>query len=124
MSEPLPLAIPECRLDAAALGPQIRRYRQLASHVTRLERTVGEVRVEFDASVPDGLLGRTLAVERGCCTFVGIEYEPQSRTLTFTVANVAQDPRLDSFAALLAPPEQTGPCKTQQDPARADDLAT
>jgi hypothetical protein len=104
MNEPLPLAVPECQLDPAALGPQIRRYRRLASHVTRIERTVGGVRVEFDASVPDGLLGQTLAVERDCCTFVGIDYTPQSRTLSLTVANVAQDPRLDSLAALLTPP--------------------
>lgn len=103
MNEPLPLAIAECQLDAAALGPQIRRYRRLASHVTRIKRTVGAVRVEFDDSVPDGLLGHTLAVERDCCTFLGIDYAPESRTLSFTVANIAQDPRLDSLAALLTP---------------------
>jgi hypothetical protein len=103
MTQPLPLAIPECRLDAVALGPQIARYRRLASHVTRIERTVGEVSVQFDEHVPAGLLGHTVAVERECCTFVGIDYEPQSRTLRFTVANIAQDPRLDSLAALLTP---------------------
>ena len=103
MSQALPVAIPECRLDAAALGPQISRYRRLAEHVTGIERDPGEVRVQFDEDVPDGLLRHTLAVERDCCTFVGIEHEPAARTLVFTVANVAQDSRLDSLAALLTP---------------------
>lgn len=107
MSEPLPIAIPECRLDPAALGPQICRYRQLATHVTRIERTVGEIRVEFDYRIPAGLLEYTLMVERDCCTFVTADYQSTSGTLTFTVENIAQDPRLDSLAALLAPPAPT-----------------
>ena len=107
MSEALPLAIPECRLDAASLGPQITRYRQLAAHVTGVRRTVGAVHVTFDEDLPDGLLGHTLAVERDCCAFVGIDYQPATRTLSFTVQNVDQDPRLDSLAALLTPPAAT-----------------
>jgi hypothetical protein len=103
MSQPLPVAIPECRLDASALGPQIARYQRLAERVTRIERNPGKVRAQFDEDVPDGLLQHTLAVERDCCTFVGIYYLPTSRSLALTVANIAQDPRLDSLAALLTP---------------------
>lgn len=95
--------IPGCQLNGSALPPQIGRYRQLAAHVKRIKRELGDVRVEFDEHVPDGLLEYTLAVERECCTFVGIEYKPESRTLTFTVERVAQDPRLDSLTVLLTP---------------------
>ncbi len=101
----------ECQLDPAALGPQIARYRRLAAHVTRIDRDVGEVRVQFDDRVPAGLLGHTLTVERDCCPFVGIEYDAASRALALTVATVAQGPGLNSLAALLAPPptsERTG----------------
>jgi hypothetical protein len=103
MSTPLKMAIPECTLPDTAVGPQIARYRQLARHVVELERRIGEVRVRFDATVPDGLLARTLAVEQGCCAFVGLDYEPATRSLAITVANVDQDPRPDTLAMLLTP---------------------
>jgi hypothetical protein len=82
MSQPLLVSIPECRLDASALGPQISRYQRLAEPVIGIERNPGEVRVQFDEDVPDGLLRHTLAAERDCCALVGIEYEPTARTLT------------------------------------------
>ena len=122
MSERLPLAIPECRLDAAAFDTQIARYRRLAAHVTRIERTVGQVRVSLDDQVPDGLLEHTVAVERDCCSFLGIDHEPGSRTLTFTVASTARDSRLDSLFALLATPGPArgsptfGSSATERDP--------
>lgn len=106
MTEPLKLAIPECRLPDTAVGPQLARYRKLAEHVIDLHRDVGEVRVQFDDTVPESLLAQTLAVERECCTFVDLEYQPHMRSLTITVANVAQHPRLETLQALLIPPDQ------------------
>lgn len=103
MTHPLKVAIRECRLDDAAIGPQLRRFRELARHVVSIERDAGEVRVHFDEHVPDDLLALTLAVEHECCAFVGLAYASESRSLTITVTNVAQDPRLDSLAALLTP---------------------
>ena len=103
MSHPLNMAIPERQLDDAAIGPQIDRYRKLARYVTKIEREAGEVRVQFDQRVPDGLLALTLAVEQECCAFVGLDYTSESRVLTLTVANVSQNPRLDSLASLLTP---------------------
>jgi len=103
MTHPLKMAMPECQLDDAAIGPQIHRYRQLARHVRRIERETGEVRVHFDEQVQDGLLALTLAVEQECCAFVGLQYTAEARVLTITVANVSQNPRLDSLASLLTP---------------------
>jgi hypothetical protein len=107
MTQPLKLAIPECRLPETAVGPQLARYRTLAEHVIDIHRDIGEVRVQFDKTVPEGLLAQTLVVERECCTFVGLDYQPPTRSLTITVANVAHDPRLDALIALLTPPERT-----------------
>jgi hypothetical protein len=100
----LKAAIPECTLTDATVGPQLSRYRRLAAHVTRIERDTGEVRVELDERVPEALLADTLSVERECCGFLDLAYDPQSRSLKITVANVAHDPRLDSLAVLLTPP--------------------
>lgn len=56
MSQPLPVAILECRLDAAALGLRIARYQRLAANVRRIEYNPGLARVQFDEHVPDCLL--------------------------------------------------------------------
>ncbi len=96
----MPVAIPECRLDASALGPQISRYRRLAEHVTGIERNPGEVRVQFDEDVPDGLLTRSPSSGTAARSSASSTSQPGG-TLAFTVANVAQDSRLDSLAALL-----------------------
>jgi hypothetical protein len=100
----LKAAIPECTLTEATVGPQISRYSRLAEHVTRIKRSTGEVRVEFDERVPEALLSRTLSVERECCSFLNLAYDPGFRSLTITVRNTAHDPRLDSLAMLLTPP--------------------
>jgi hypothetical protein len=101
MRQALKLAIPECRLTETAAGSQIARYRQLAEHVVEVERDIGELRVRFDETVPEGLLAGTLGVERECCSFLGLHYQPQTRSLMITVANLARDARLDTLRALL-----------------------
>ena len=103
-SADLRAAIPSCTLAPAGVGPQISRYRQLAAHVTRIERNTGEVRVEFDERVPDGLLAQTLEVERECCSFLELTYDSGSRSLAVTVAEVAHGPSLEPLAMLLTPP--------------------
>jgi hypothetical protein len=96
------MAIPECQLDEAAIEDQVGRFRQLAGHVSRIEREAGEIQVQFDERVPDGLLALTLAVEQRCCSFIGLDYRSESRSLTITVADPSDDAKLDSFASLLA----------------------
>jgi hypothetical protein len=103
MTNELKMAIPECQLSDATLGTQVRRYRELARHVTRIERQTGAIRVQFDKDVPDGLLELTLATEQECCSFLDLDYSSDSRSLTISVANGSQSSRLDSFATLLNP---------------------
>ena len=108
---PLKSVIPECTLTDATAGPQLSRYRRLAAHVTRIERDTGEVRVEFDERVPEAVLGHTLSVERGCCSFFELAYDRAVRQLRITVANIAHDSRLDPLAALLTP--AAGPAQAE-----------
>jgi hypothetical protein len=101
------MPIPGCQLSDEELGPQLRRYRQLAEHVADVQRNTGEVRVLFNASVPVALLAHTLEVERECCSFVALAYDPEARLLTIEVENISEDPRLDSLAALLSREQTT-----------------
>jgi hypothetical protein len=57
----------DCGLDEAGFGEQVQRYRRLSEHVTKLQRTPGQVIAEFAGGhLPDGLLEHALHVERGC----------------------------------------------------------
>ena len=94
------LPIAACGLDAAGMREQGARYARLGEHVARRTREPRLLEVVFDAGVDRALLEETARVERGCCSFFGIEVE--GRRLRMTVADDAQDPALDAIAAALA----------------------
>jgi len=96
------IAAPVCRLDQAGLCDQLDRYRQISRHVETVERDPGRIVVRFARDVPRDRLDTALAVERGCCAFLGIDYDPSERRLTLTVEDAAQDPVLGALADALS----------------------
>lgn len=96
-------AAPSCRLDKAGLGDQLGRYRQISGHVEAVERRPRRLVVRFAPDLPRDRLEVALEVERGCCPFLGIDYEPTGRRLVVTVELAAQDPMLDALANALSP---------------------
>ena len=98
---PLPMAPAGCELDAGALGEQLERYRGLGATATGVTRDGAVARVEFDVSLDAQLLERTLEVERGCCSFLTLDYDADTRTLTL-VAPAQSPSALDPLLAALA----------------------
>jgi hypothetical protein len=96
-------AAPSCRLDRAALDDQLERYRQISGHVEAVEREPGRLVVRFAPDLPRDRLEVALEVERGCCPFLGIDYDAGGRRLVVAVEQVAQDPMLDALAHALSP---------------------
>jgi hypothetical protein len=94
--------IAECRLDLAALRVQRDRYRVLGEHVADMRRAPGRLDVRFERSVDEALLTKTLAVERGCCPFFQLDYEPTSRWLSVRVEEEDQDRALEAIRVALA----------------------
>ncbi len=90
-----------CDLDPSDLTDQLGRYRRLALHVTDAQRAPGELRVTFGDDVPAELLERTLAVERGCCSFLETEYRPDAHTLTIATADAQHEATLAVIARAL-----------------------
>ena len=88
-------------LDAGGRAVQLERYRALARHAAEVEHEPGRVVVRFFDNPPTGLLERTLEVERGCCPFFDIEYEPVGRRLVIAVEDPNRDPDLDALAHAL-----------------------
>jgi arsenite methyltransferase len=90
-----------CSLDAADRAAQLERYRALARHTAEVEHLPGRVIVRFFDDPPSELLERTLEVERGCCPFFDIEYEPVDRRLVIAVEDLDRAPDLDAIARAL-----------------------
>ena len=97
-----------CSLDAADQAAQLERYRMLGRHAAEVEHEPGRVVVRFFDDPPAGLLERTLEVERGCCPFLDIEYEPAARRLVIAVEDPDRNRDLDAIAHTLAQSRTTG----------------
>ena len=94
--------IAECRLDLPGLRAQAERYRRLGRSATRVERSEGQLTVEFARDVDEPLLRRTIAVERTCCPFFAMHYDPAFQRLRITVADQEQAPALDALLFALS----------------------
>jgi hypothetical protein len=96
----LPMA-PRCALDESELRSQLERYRQAGRDARLIERTPRRLIADLDESVDTVLVSETIAVERGCCPFFLIDWEPSRRRLSVSVSQATHEPALDAIAAAL-----------------------
>jgi hypothetical protein len=94
---PLLMTVADCALDGGELAGQIERYQQLAGAVTDVQQRGLSLSVRFDCTLDAQLLRETLTVERGCCSFLTIDYEPADLTLW-----ISTDPAHGDVIAALA----------------------
>jgi hypothetical protein len=90
-----------CSLAADELAAQLDRYRALGRHAAAVDYEPGRVAVRFADDPPRALIERTLEVERGCCPFLQIEYQPAARSLAISVDRPDRRPSLDVIADAL-----------------------
>jgi hypothetical protein len=102
MTAELPIA--QCDLDPRGLAAQRERYTRLARSVTGLERRPGRLLLRFAPDVDAALIEDTLAIERRCCPFFQLEFEPSTRRLEISVERAEEDPALDALRFALSPP--------------------
>ena len=111
MSVPLPILA--CALDPDGLRTQAARYERLGGWAEESGWTAGGFSVRFAPELDVALLEEALAVERGCCAFFDLEWEPAARVLRAGVASAADRPALAALAAALglpaAPSAPAGP---------------
>ncbi len=93
-----------CHLDLQRLGEQRERYRRLGASVERTARRPLELTVQFTHDVDERLLEETLGIERECCPFFSLRYDPRARQLTARVSDADQDPTLDALSFALSSP--------------------
>jgi hypothetical protein len=96
----LPMA-PSCALDETGLRLQLERYRRAGRGATIVERTRRRLVVDLDCGVDEKLLEEALAVERDCCPFFTLSWEPRRGQLTIAVAATEHEPALEAIAFAL-----------------------
>jgi hypothetical protein len=89
---------PSCALDESGLRSQLERYRRAGRNARMVERTRRTLVADLDRSVDPRLVEETVAVERDCCPFFALTWEPTRRRLTVSVSRAEHEPALDAIA--------------------------
>ena len=98
--DPLPIA-PSCALDDAGRRLQLERYRRAGEGAQLIERTQRRLVVDLDAHTDNALVDETIAIERACCPFFELGWEPERQRLSVSVAQAEHEPALDAIAFAL-----------------------
>lgn len=93
---------PSCALDEAGLRSQLERYRQASRNARLIERTPRRLVADLDQDVDVELVAEAVAVERECCPFFALTWEPDRRRLTVSVSDAVHEPAIDAIAFALS----------------------
>jgi hypothetical protein len=91
-----------CSLDANGLQEQVKRYGLLGKDAEIVSDEPRRLTVKLAADADPGLLEETLAIERSCCGFIGLEWDPETRLLAFSVDSGEHEQALPALRAALA----------------------
>jgi hypothetical protein len=92
---------PSCALDEAGLRLQYERYRQAGAGARLVDRSPRRLEVILDRRVDLRLVEELVSVERECCPFFELGWEPDQRRLTVAVSQAEHEPALDAIAFAL-----------------------
>jgi hypothetical protein len=96
-----PLTIEGCSLDRDGARSQGDRYRELSRDVIGATRSPTSLTVRFSAKLDKRLLEEAMAIERECCPFFTLDYEPAAGALTIGVDERSKAPALDALESAL-----------------------
>lgn len=92
---------PSCALDDAGLRSQLDRYRRAGQRARLIEQAQRRLVVEVDGRVDETLVLDAIAVERECCPFFALDWQPARRRLTVSVNRAEHEPALMAIAFAL-----------------------
>lgn len=92
---------PSCALDEGGLRLQVERYRRAGQGARLIGRTRRRLVVDFAEPASVKLIEEAVAVERECCPFFALDWEPTRRRLTVSVSHVEHEPALRAIAFAL-----------------------
>jgi hypothetical protein len=97
-----------CNLEPMELHEQLERYRAIGRLAAWVEQEPGRVVVRFADDPPSALIDRTVEVERDCCPFFDIDYDPAIQRLAISVDQPDRLPSLDAIVRALTESRGTG----------------
>jgi len=92
---------PSCALDESGLRSQLKRYRQAGRNARLVERTPRRLVADLGESVDAELVSEAIAIERECCPFFRLDWDPSRQRLTVCVSQAAHEPALAAIAFAL-----------------------
>ena len=95
------MAPPSCSLNEAELRSQLERYRIAGRDATIVERSPRRLVVRIADAVPDSSVHELVRVERECCPFFGLDWQPGRRQLAVSVASESYEPALEAIVSAL-----------------------
>jgi hypothetical protein len=95
------LPVLACSLDAEGLREQAGRYAEIGRAVVRAERSATSLSVELSPGADRALVEEAVRIERRCCPFFAIGWDPGSRVLSISVAHEEHAPALEALARNL-----------------------
>jgi hypothetical protein len=99
--------MPSCSLDESGARLQLERYRQVGRGARLVSRSRRRLVVDLERSVDVQLVEETIAIERDCCAFFTLGWDPDRLRLTVSVSRPEDEPALDAIAfALDVEPER------------------
>jgi hypothetical protein len=90
-----------CGLGERELQDQLAGYGDVGRGARQIERGARAIALEIAPQVDAGQVERLLAVERECCPFLTITWNPDSRLLSFAVADPGHEATLAAIASAL-----------------------
>jgi hypothetical protein len=92
-----------CALDGPATAAQRERYKILARRVTRIRRSPARVVADLGPGTDAALVQELVEVERSCCPFFQLDYDPLARRLAVSVSDPEHRPALEAIERALSP---------------------
>lgn len=80
---------------------QQERYRRAGQGASVVDRTRRRLVVEVDEYAEDQLVDELIAIERECCPFITMVWEPDRRRLTVSVSQAEHESALEAIAFAL-----------------------
>ena len=99
--ESLPVVPAACNLDLDGLRAQRDRWAVVGRGARMVERQRRRVAVQLAPDADVDTVTEMLAVERRCCPFFGLDWDPEQRLLRVAVADAKHEPALDAIAYAL-----------------------
>jgi hypothetical protein len=97
----LPIAVQGCSLDAAQLVAQAERYSKAGTGATLRARDERRLVIQLSEAIAETLVAELLDVERRCCPFFELEWQPEARRLTVAVGRPEDEAALSAVGRAL-----------------------